>query len=324
MAKNANNPTSIQTDDLVLTGRPVLVQNNLGIFYGFLEKADTRDGTALLSNGFMLSPDCHITFAQYLDFIAPDIEENYLFRIEQLNDGKLDEKEGIGEGPNGEPFNVYDSLIPDEVIINESIFNEHKRKLSITDYASEGVFMVQHRTSTHENSTRRQSYAPLISLTKVVAIVTLSESPVTNSKMSRLYLNVLQQGVLGNSRIEYYQAINPIFTFGRLYAGGIAYMILEAEDSIKTELNKSFEHGTPAIDNLSKLYKGIFKSVVKQLGELSDSDTHKRNIKSKPRNKTIHDFLQFALDMPDIVINSEERVRSYTELKKFQDNDQDK
>ncbi|QQS19828.1 hypothetical protein IPL85_06250 [Candidatus Saccharibacteria bacterium] len=51
-----------QNNDLTLTGKPVLVQNQLGIFYGTLEKADTRTGTALLTNGFMLSPERHITF----------------------------------------------------------------------------------------------------------------------------------------------------------------------------------------------------------------------------------------------------------------------
>lgn len=47
-----------------MTGQPVLIQNSIGIYYGTLERLDTRDGTALLSNGYTVSPKRHITFAQ--------------------------------------------------------------------------------------------------------------------------------------------------------------------------------------------------------------------------------------------------------------------
>ncbi|OYW85993.1 hypothetical protein B7Z17_01335, partial [Candidatus Saccharibacteria bacterium 32-49-10] len=65
---------NIQNSDLSMTGKPVLAQNELGIFYGVLEKADTRNGTALLSSGYMLSPERHITYARYLDFLDDTIE----------------------------------------------------------------------------------------------------------------------------------------------------------------------------------------------------------------------------------------------------------
>lgn len=65
-------------DDLSMTGKPVLVQNQLGIFFGYLKKADTRKGTALLSNGYAVDPKKHLTFTQYLRFICSEDKGNSL------------------------------------------------------------------------------------------------------------------------------------------------------------------------------------------------------------------------------------------------------
>lgn len=65
-------------DDLSMTSKPVLVQNQLGIFFGFLKKADTRKGTALLSDGYAIDPKKHLTFTQYLRFICSEDEGHAL------------------------------------------------------------------------------------------------------------------------------------------------------------------------------------------------------------------------------------------------------
>ena len=59
-------------DDLSMTGKAVLVQNQLGIFFGILKKADTRKGTALLSDGYAIDPKKHLTFTQYLRFVCAE------------------------------------------------------------------------------------------------------------------------------------------------------------------------------------------------------------------------------------------------------------
>ena len=145
--------------NLDMTGQAVLVQNKLGIFYGTLEKADTRSGTALLRNGFTLSPERHITFAQYLDFLAAEVNS-----ISEVFHEKFDEE---GQ-PTTDPS---DLTLPDEIQISAEELEEHSHKLSITDYATDGIFLVQFRTENYWNTNYRQSIAKLISLTEISAIV---------------------------------------------------------------------------------------------------------------------------------------------------------
>lgn len=157
MAHSVDN--SKQLNDLDMTGQSVLVQSELGIFYGTLEKADTRNGTALLRNGFMISPDRHITFSQYLDFLAAEANE-----ISEAFYEDFDEE--------GQPTNDPSELeLPSEIQLTMDDFKEHSQHLTISDYAVGGIYLVQFRTSTYWNTNYRQSVARLISLTNISAIV---------------------------------------------------------------------------------------------------------------------------------------------------------
>jgi hypothetical protein len=52
--KEISDQNTNMSDALTMNGRAVLVQTAAGIFYGILEKADTRNRTALLKNAYML------------------------------------------------------------------------------------------------------------------------------------------------------------------------------------------------------------------------------------------------------------------------------
>lgn len=155
-----------QNNDLTLTGKPVLVQNQLGIFYGTLEKADTRTGTALLTNGFMLSPERHITFLQYLNFLNGVISDVLM----DIAGGEYDSED---DGSSLDPWDVAEKLFPNEISISNEEYIEHKNNISITDYAAEGVALVQFRTRAYSNTEVAQATAPSISLTGVIAIVAI-------------------------------------------------------------------------------------------------------------------------------------------------------
>lgn len=169
----ADNSANLQSKyDLDMTGRPVLIQNELGVFYGVLEKADTRSGTALLRDGFMVSPDRHITFVQYLDFLNYEAEK----RRDAL-------ESATGQTTKQQSKIVYqdstmprpdDILIPNQISINEPTFLEHVKPLTITDYATDGIALVQRSTSTHENTNYRQETTELLSLTNILCIVPVS------------------------------------------------------------------------------------------------------------------------------------------------------
>lgn len=155
-----------QNNDLTLTGKPVLVQNQLGIFYGTLEKADTRTGTALLTNGFMLSPERHITFLQYLNFLNGVVSDVLM----DIAGGEYDSED---DGSSLDPWDIAEKLFPNEISIANDEFLEHKRDISITDYAAEGVALVQFRTRAYSNTEVTQATSPSISLTGVIAIVAI-------------------------------------------------------------------------------------------------------------------------------------------------------
>lgn len=175
----AQEAESLNTN-LQLNGTPVLVQNTLGIFYGILEKSDTRNGTALLRDSFMLSPERHITFSQYVDFLYGTIEMAYLDSI-----GKIEEADGE-EYFEPEPVN--------EIVVDHETFSEHTRNLSISDYASEGIALVQYRTSTYWNAHQLQRVTPLISLTNVLAITSISHrAAAIHHKLRELFDDVEEQ-----------------------------------------------------------------------------------------------------------------------------------
>lgn len=153
----ANMPQS--SNDNILTNAPVLVQNQLGIFYGTLKKYDTRSGTALLESGFMITPERHITFLQYLNFLNGVVEE--LLMGIALNE----------DSDDTDPYEKAEKLFPNEISISNEEYQEHKRNLSITDYATEGIYLAQFRTRTYWNTGIVQVTSPSISLTGVMAIV---------------------------------------------------------------------------------------------------------------------------------------------------------
>lgn len=160
--------------NLQMNGKPVLVQNPLGIFYGILEKSDTRNGTALLRDSFMISPDRHITFAQYVNFLYGTLETAYFDSMDKLVEGEEYSQLDI------EPIN--------EIVVNYKTFSEHKRNLSLSDYASEGIALVQSRASAYWNVRQAQSVTPLVSLTNVLAISSISNrSAAVHAELDRLY-----------------------------------------------------------------------------------------------------------------------------------------
>lgn len=211
MAKNRPEDNLISTinksdNDLSLTGKPVLVQNNLGIFYGFLEKFDTRNQTALLSDAFKLSSERHITFTQYLDFVNGEIKDKVKVQHQSSE---------------------VDNILRNEIIIDQATLNEHARDISITDYASEGVYVLQFRTSTHENSRYIQNTVPMMSLSGVVATVLLNDYAV---EYSASYL--LPDSILGS--------ITPEFTFViSSYLARLANSDYNPKDILYTELDKT-------------------------------------------------------------------------------------
>lgn len=175
---------NIQDNDLSMTNKPVLVQNQLGIFYGTLEKADTRNGTVLLSNGYMVSPDRHITYARYLDFLDETIEDA-LFSAIQFE--SPEEPEYSEDDPANDPeyqlMEKYKELKdvfstgPNffDIIISSDTFKEHQSHATITDYAAEGIALVNRQTSSYANTSHVQEVTKLISLTNILAIVPVSD-----------------------------------------------------------------------------------------------------------------------------------------------------
>lgn len=301
-----------QPNDLSLTGQPVLVQNNLGIFYGFLEKSDTRSGTALLRDGFILSPDRHITFSQYLDFLSGEMNQRLTVTASRayLAGEEMDEEDLIDA----------DNAMPNEILISESVFNEHKRSLSITDYASEGVFLVQHRTSTHENSKHLQTSAPLVSLTDVIAIVAISKKNTLYPSM--LDIKELVENMNPNINMLHGD-ISPMFSFF-LIDGAINYLRLHKEWMIR-ELNVTNEEALPY--NLDYyLNSSIFKYAT---DTMFSSGKYYSEVKKLHASKNYADDRIYALEffeeileqMPTLIVNSNQRADLYN--KKAQVNEQD-
>jgi hypothetical protein len=67
-------------DALTMNGRPVLAQTAAGIFYGTLEKADTRNRTALLSKAYMLPKNGYT-----LQCMKAQVEESRIANITELD-----------------------------------------------------------------------------------------------------------------------------------------------------------------------------------------------------------------------------------------------
>ncbi len=155
------------TNELTMTGKPVLVQNNLGIFYGILERADTRKGTALLSNGYAISPERYITFVQFLNYVFDEVDEP-------------DENSEIG----------YANGLMGGIRVVGSQALEGLKINTITDYATEGVQMVQRGSFEDSSVFREQLTSDIISLTGIYAIVPISEEATVRQSfnLSRHYI----------------------------------------------------------------------------------------------------------------------------------------
>ena len=139
--------------DLSMTGKLVLVQNALGIFFGTLEKINTKDKAALLSDGYMISPERHITFTQFLNFRLKDVEAP-------------DE-----DSPDGRSYALMPGVQP--VTVEEF---EQLKINTITDYATEGIKLVQRGEFDSLSVFRQQTISEQISLTGVQVIVPLVET----------------------------------------------------------------------------------------------------------------------------------------------------
>lgn len=319
MADNAitNNK---QMDDLVLTGKPVLVQNSLGIFYGFLEKSDSRSATALLRDGFMLSPDNHITFSQYLDFFSTEVEGMLWDTDNRFNDN-VDEDGTVTDEANDV---LNGSVIPNEIVIDQKTFDEHKRNLTITDYASEGIFLVQRRTSTYENSKYIQASSPLISLTNVIAIVAISET-ITRHAGLRDIIEDIEQGhhAWQGDNIYYYNVLTPMITFGILNNDlqVLIYLALseKGQDIKKIKLDKYIQE-VPDLDlTVTRSFKYVYESISRQV-----KSCERIKEDEKVEIKDMAPLIQALADLPSLVVNSKKRVERYKELEKAQSNEQAK
>ncbi len=151
MANDVKSSVQSDTNDFSMIGAQTLVQNQIGIFYGILEKVDTRNGTALLRDGFMLSPDSHITYTEYLNFLEKELDQYVKSaEIKRSKSTKLN--------------------MPIQIIVSVEEFTSKNQVSTIADYASGGIAFVRHQ-NTFGQDTHVQNTLPYISLTGVSVIV---------------------------------------------------------------------------------------------------------------------------------------------------------
>ncbi len=321
--------TNKVSDDLSLTGKPVLVQNHLGIFYGFLEKSDSRSGSALLRDGFRLSPDRHITFSQYLDFLSSEINDRYAEAEQQFSQEIADAEEN-DENSGGVSFSeILDNhpLTPNEIVISSDVFNEHKNDLSITDYASEGVYLVQYRTSSHENSRYIQSAAPLISLTNISAIVAISETPIEHGGLSYIAEDISRDGLLDQEDVSlYYDAVSPIVSFGLMSDRTlieISRILSNIDNNKDIDSDVKQKVGSLADDLFSSIGSKSSSYIMSVVTKQVQGYINEKLIKDdKDLRRFILEYLTAIQKMPALVVNSDRRSTMYKNLKKAQDNEQ--
>lgn len=162
-----------------MTGQPVLIQNSAGIYYGTLERLDTRDGTALLSDGYTVSPKRHITFAQLLGITSNNASNNTgraVMRENQLASenvhdvmSKIAEKVINDESDDGGFRLVEEVQHADLLYLAESN--------TITDYAIGGiaeyktVYATGNMLDISPNVSVNTRLVPTISITGVIAVV---------------------------------------------------------------------------------------------------------------------------------------------------------
>jgi hypothetical protein len=299
-----------QNSDLTLTGKPVLIQNNIGIFYGFLEKSDTRSGTALLRDAFKLSPERHITFSQYLDFLSNEMSDRYWEAENEFTKSFVGDEDVQPDGPPPDE----DDIIPNEILIDQDTFEEHLKDLSITDYASEGVYLVQKRTSTHENSNNVQSTAPLISITNVIAIVAISEQVIKHNGLAKVQKEIEDNGLISDVGL-YYDALTPMITFGLIDSNLqtlITYTNLEAEKSDSDSWDKVYD-----LLGVTPTMKYMAKSIAKQVESYLNPELFKGDIKL---SDFINTYLIELIEKPLLIVNSNQRINLFK--KKAQSDEQ--
>lgn len=130
----------------------------------------------------MLSPNRHITYARYLDFLDETIEDA-LYEALLDEDNPEDDPDYYNPDKNAvdslrDKYDSFKKMFSDgkniEIIISSETFDEHHVHASITDYAAEGVALVNRRTAYYANTSHIQEISQLISLTNIMAIVPVS------------------------------------------------------------------------------------------------------------------------------------------------------
>ncbi len=139
-----------------LLQQEVIVQSTIGIFYGVLEKSDTRIGTVLLSNGYMLTPGKHMTYLQYLDVVTL-VCDNMITKIVNHEIGKFDSKnttlDAYREKKSERSIEIRNTIgnslfnVDSSVPISKIEFTNLVKPPTIVDYATEGVAMIYNDAS---------------------------------------------------------------------------------------------------------------------------------------------------------------------------------
>lgn len=221
MAKNPEDKLvhaikSKEHENFLLTKKPVLVQNNNGIFYGTLEKSDTRIGTALLSNGHTISPEKYLTYVQWA----------------RLNDGNRP-KIGATSKYYEHDFDVVHSMAMQN---------------TITDYATEGIapyYIVASSEMLESNPTKFYSsihLAPLLSLANVSVIIPIDET----AGICEIYKDI-------DTEVPVIDTFNGTI-FGSSNSGGYS-ADEEAATLMRERYNHTSYFGTTGVNNLVVVHK---------------------------------------------------------------------
>lgn len=173
----ADDASIYQSNKFNINGKPVLVQNSTGIYYGTLEKFDTREGTVLLSNGYSISPQRHITHAQYNQIINAGSMKKEL--VDSMHYRRLEQQEMF--------MHSLAKKLSLDVIDYKGVDYDLIRSIAtgntITDYAIEGISryytVYDENYAVHGSAIRLTDFdtftVPIISLTGVSVVMPIDE-----------------------------------------------------------------------------------------------------------------------------------------------------
>lgn len=167
-----------QNNKFNINGKPVLVQNSTGIYYGTLEKFDTREGTVLLSNGYSISPQRHITHAQYNQIMNADSMKKDL--INPMHHRRLEQQEMFMHSL----AKKYKLDVIDYKGVDYDLVRSIATGNTITDYAIEGISryytVYDENFTVHGSAIRLTDFdsftVPFISLTGVSVVIPIDEN----------------------------------------------------------------------------------------------------------------------------------------------------